>query len=49
MGVRRTVAGFSAKNHCDRRKYEYVLPLFAFNPNACAKRLCPPNAGRPER
>lgn len=38
MGVRRTVAGFSAKNHCDRRKYEYVLPLFAFNPNACAKR-----------
>eukprot|EP00242_Pyramimonas_sp_CCMP2087_P004881 CAMPEP_0198214758 /NCGR_PEP_ID=MMETSP1445-20131203/43846_1 /TAXON_ID=36898 /ORGANISM="Pyramimonas sp., Strain CCMP2087" /LENGTH=452 /DNA_ID=CAMNT_0043890079 /DNA_START=163 /DNA_END=1521 /DNA_ORIENTATION=- len=31
LGYVRTTGGFSAKNLCDRRRYEYVLPTFAFD------------------
>ena len=37
LGIRRVTNGFNAKQQCDRRLYEYVLPVFAFNPHACAK------------
>jgi len=35
LGVRRVRNGFDARKSCDRRRYEYVLPEFAFNPSAC--------------
>uniref|UniRef100_A0A7S0WG01 Pseudouridine synthase I TruA alpha/beta domain-containing protein n=1 Tax=Pyramimonas obovata TaxID=1411642 RepID=A0A7S0WG01_9CHLO len=31
MGYVRTTSGFSAYRFCDRRRYEYVLPTFAFD------------------
>eukprot|EP00958_Prasinococcus_capsulatus_P022480 scaffold3166_cov399-Prasinococcus_capsulatus_cf.AAC.26 len=33
-GYRRVVKSFNAKNMCDRRKYEYVLPLFMLDPTS---------------
>ena len=33
FGIDRVTSGFNAKTMCDRRKYEYVLPTWAFNPN----------------
>ncbi|CAM6093013.1 unnamed protein product [Calypogeia fissa] len=30
-GYKRATAGFNAKKLCDRRKYEYVLPVYAFD------------------
>lgn len=34
FGYKRVIHTFSAKNLCDRRRYEYCLPVFAFDPNA---------------
>eukprot|EP00976_Prorocentrum_cordatum_P017045 343425-Prorocentrum_minimum.AAC.1 len=31
LGYQRTTSGFSAYMFCDRRRYEYVLPTFAFD------------------
>lgn len=33
FGIDRVTNGFNAKTMCDRRKYEYVLPTWAFDPN----------------
>ena len=38
LGLVRTTGGFCAKNECDRRVYEYVLPTFAFEPEICRER-----------
>jgi tRNA pseudouridine38-40 synthase len=35
FGVARVTAGFDARKTCDRRRYEYILPEFAFDPNSC--------------
>ncbi len=40
LGYTKTTAGFDARKHCDKRRYEYVLPAWAFDPNACRSRLC---------
>lgn len=34
LGYKRVTASFSAKKFCDRRRYEYVIPLFALDPSA---------------
>ncbi|GJP30558.1 hypothetical protein CLOM_g3810 [Closterium sp. NIES-68] len=34
LGFVRVTAGFNAKDQCDRRRYEYVIPTFCFNPLA---------------
>ena len=36
FGVTRVTNGFNAKNLCDRRRYKYVLPEWAFDPAALA-------------
>ncbi|OUS45186.1 tRNA pseudouridylate synthase [Ostreococcus tauri] len=33
FGIDRVTGGFNAKTMCDRRKYEYVIPTWAFDPN----------------
>ena len=40
LGYTKTTAGFDARKHCDKRRYEYVLPAWAFDPNSCRSRLC---------
>ena len=35
LGVQRVTGGFCAKNECDRRVYEYVVPTYAFDPMCC--------------
>ena len=35
FGYTRVTGGFSAKTMCDRRRYEYVIPVAAFDPKAC--------------
>lgn len=40
LGYTKTTAGFDARKHCDKRRYEYVLPAWAFDPDACRGRLC---------
>jgi len=42
FGVQRTTEGFDARKFCDKRKYEYILPAWAFDPQAAAH-------GRPEQ
>lgn len=34
LGLRRVTMGFDARKMCDRRRYEYVLPEWAFDPSA---------------
>ncbi|CAI5490272.1 unnamed protein product [Closterium sp. Naga37s-1] len=34
LGFVKVTAGFNAKDQCDRRRYEYVIPTFCFNPLA---------------
>ncbi|XP_057862544.2 tRNA pseudouridine synthase 1 isoform X1 [Cryptomeria japonica] len=34
LGFKRVTPSFSAKKFCDRRRYEYVLPVFALDPSA---------------
>ncbi|KAJ7534206.1 hypothetical protein O6H91_13G083800 [Diphasiastrum complanatum] len=34
LGYKRVTNTFNAKNLCDRRRYEYVLPVFTFDPSA---------------
>ena len=33
FGIDRVTGGFNAKTMCDRRRYEYVIPTWAFDPN----------------
>lgn len=33
FGIDRVTNGFNAKTMCDRRRYEYVIPTWAFDPN----------------
>ena len=40
LGYTKTTAGFDARKLCDKRQYEYVLPVWAFDPTACRGRLC---------
>lgn len=40
LGYTKTTAGFDARKHCDKRRYEYVLPAWAFDPDSCRSRLC---------
>lgn len=40
LGYTKTTAGFDARKHCDKRRYEYVLPAWAFDSNSCRSRLC---------
>ena len=40
LGYTKTTGGFDARKHCDKRRYEYVLPAWAFDPTACRGRLC---------
>lgn len=39
LGYTKTTAGFDARKHCDKRRYEYVLPVWAFDPTSCRGRL----------
>lgn len=34
LGFKRVTASFSSKKFCDRRRYIYLLPVFALDPNA---------------
>lgn len=34
FGYTRVTSNFNAKQMCDRRRYEYLVPVFAFNPHA---------------
>lgn len=34
FGYRRVTSNFNAKQMCDKRRYEYLVPVFAFNPHA---------------
>lgn len=38
LGVQRVTKGFDARKMCDRRRYEYILPAWVFDPNACRER-----------
>ncbi|CAL8468878.1 g8419 [Coccomyxa elongata] len=33
LGFMRVTNSFDARKHCDRRRYEYILPAFMFDPN----------------
>ena len=37
LGIDRVTGGFNAKTMCDRRRYEYVIPTRAFDPNLGAE------------
>lgn len=39
LGYTKTTAGFDARKHCDKRRYEYVLPVWAFDPTSCRGRI----------
>ncbi|KAH9534151.1 hypothetical protein CY35_18G091500 [Sphagnum magellanicum] len=34
LGYKRVTSNFNAKQMCDRRRYEYLVPVYAFDPNA---------------
>lgn len=36
FGVQRTTDGFDARKYCDKRKYEYILPAWVLDPQACS-------------
>ncbi|GAB4822384.1 hypothetical protein N2152v2_009430 [Parachlorella kessleri] len=38
FGFARATNGFDARKHCDKRRYEYILPAWAFDPEACQPR-----------
>lgn len=38
LGASKVRNGFDARKSCDRRRYEYVLPEFAFDPTVCCAR-----------
>lgn len=38
LGASKVRNGFDARKSCDRRRYEYVLPEFAFDPAVCCAR-----------
>lgn len=35
FGYGRATNGFDARKHCDKRRYEYILPVWAFDPDVC--------------
>ena len=35
LGFTRVTKSFEARRLCDRRRYEYILPAFAFDPACC--------------
>lgn len=35
LGFTRVTKSFEARRLCDRRRYEYILPAFAFDPSCC--------------
>ena len=37
-GIERTTKSFDARLLCDRRRYEYILPVWAFDPECCRGR-----------
>ena len=39
LGYTKTTAGFDARKHCDKRRYEYILPVWAFDPTSCRGRI----------
>lgn len=41
FGVQRATEGFDARKFCDKRRYEYILPAWVFDPQACVQ-------GRPD-
>eukprot|EP00873_Tetraselmis_striata_P042527 jgi/Tetstr1/462791/TSEL_007742.t1 len=38
LGFTRTTGGFDARLACDRRRYEYIMPEWAFDPEVCRGR-----------
>lgn len=38
FGFARVTNGFDARKHCDKRRYEYILPAWAFDPAVCQPR-----------
>jgi tRNA U38,U39,U40 pseudouridine synthase TruA len=36
FGVQRATEGFDARKFCDKRKYEYILPAWVFDPTVCS-------------
>ncbi|KAI3776513.1 hypothetical protein L1987_46298 [Smallanthus sonchifolius] len=40
FGYKRVTASFSAKKFCDRRRYVYLLPVFALDPSSHRDREC---------
>mmetsp|Transcript_7541 Transcript_7541/g.22295 ORF Transcript_7541/g.22295 Transcript_7541/m.22295 type:complete len:555 (-) Transcript_7541:1169-2833(-) len=56
VGFRRVTAGFDARKQCDRRRYEYLLPAFAFDSSqgregadsGAGPDAAPPPPGHPE-
>jgi tRNA U38,U39,U40 pseudouridine synthase TruA len=36
FGVQRATEGFDARKFCDKRKYEYILPAWVFDPIVCS-------------
>ena len=34
FGFKRVTSNFNAKHMCDKRRYEYIVPVFAFDPHA---------------
>eukprot|EP00878_Enallax_costatus_P017892 GHUV01018804.1.p1 GENE.GHUV01018804.1~~GHUV01018804.1.p1 ORF type:complete len:472 (+),score=148.98 GHUV01018804.1:87-1418(+) len=45
FGVQRTTDGFDARKYCDKRKYEYILPAWVFDPQACSTARTLPDRG----
>ncbi|KAK9794961.1 hypothetical protein WJX73_004923 [Symbiochloris irregularis] len=43
LGFCRVIKGFDARRLCDKRRYEYFLPAWAFDPS-----VCKPSADQPE-
>lgn len=37
LGYRRVTVSFDARRYCDKRRYEYILPEFAFAPDLSSK------------
>lgn len=38
LGLKRVAGGFCARNECDRRVYEYVIPTFVLDPVLCREK-----------
>jgi len=47
LGFKRVTNGFDARKLCDRRRYEYVLPLFAFDSEQCREKSYYEQNGKP--